>query len=451
MSQRLSLYPSGLCSFLARLFVDGFLNMQATGQGPTGWHRSEVAVPRVSNWSLEATSTQAQGVAILNECAARGSKVVVDEAKHAFYLHVDDGVFVATQDEVANSMMHESATALEDIGFIVSERTEASACLKVIGFEVERHPARLRVPVGKASLLVRSMLYLVSQFRVNTGHVRSVLGIWVWASMLRREALSAASNIFHFVQHFDGEEATWWPTARREFKHMAGLVHALYADAGAQLAPYVYATDAQGADDAADCGGWGIVGTPVTKVYGEFLYSRGTRPGRNITKLDGTMGTRHATTLEPTIPFTQLPESLFGAKRRWDFIGAGRWGYADHITLGESRAVLKLFMALAAHVSAHRSKVLSLQDNMPTAYGWARGRSSAPAINYLLRRRAAHCIGAEIAGILPWVETSLQPADDASRARVWPASPGPAPGGQDHGDDDLEISKGSGAFRRVAH
>ena len=230
---------------------------------------------------------------------------------------------------------------------------------------------------------------------------------------------------------------------------MAGLVYALYSDVGATLAPYIFATDAQGAGEG-DHGGWGVVGTPVSRAFSEFIYCKGTRPGRNVTKFDGTLGNKYDKSLVPTIPFTQLPEDLFASSRRWSVLDSGRWAWPDHITLGENRAALKLITALSALSTAHRRRVISLQDNMPTSYGWSRGRSSAPAINYLLRRRAAHCIGAELAAILPWVETSRQPADEASRC-LGPALAGPAPGGQGDGWDTSAVSEGRVAFRRVAH
>ena len=158
LSQRLSLYPSGLCEFLAVCFVDSFMLMLADGSGPTGWRRAEAPIPRVSNWSLEPTSTQPQGLAVLNECAARGSRAVVNEARHAFYLHVEDGVFSTASAEAADALMHEAADALEQQGFVVGDRTQASECTKVVGFEVQRSPAMLRLPAAKASLLIRSML-----------------------------------------------------------------------------------------------------------------------------------------------------------------------------------------------------------------------------------------------------------------------------------------------------
>ena len=124
------------------------------------------------------------------------------------------------------------------------------------------------------------MKYLARQLVVNTGLVRAALGVWVWAVMLRRERLSAAFHIFHFVQEHDGAMARWWKSARREFLVMADLVMGMWADVGAPLAPFVYATDAQGADDnISDNGGYGIVGTPVSQPYAQMLFCRGTQQG----------------------------------------------------------------------------------------------------------------------------------------------------------------------------
>ena len=236
---------------------------------------------------------------------------------------------------------------------------------------------------------------------------------------------------------------------------MADLVMGMWSDVGAPLAPFVFDTDAQGADaDIADYGGYGIVGTPISRPYAQLLYSRGSRPGRNVTRLDGTLGTRHARSLVPTVPFSMLPDTLFDNRRQWATLGQGRWRLLDHITLGEGRAAFKLFAALAACSGAHHSRVMSLQDNMPTAFSWARGRSSAPAINYLLRRRAAHCTGAQITAVLPWVETTKQPADHASRDTGFgdrSSQDGPTPACSSFSDHGEPLSGSRPALRRVAH
>ena len=47
---------------------------------------------------------------------------------------------------------------------------------------------------------------------------------------------------------------------RREVRAMAAILPLVYADLGAPLAPVIFATDAQGAENEAqgDVGGWGI-------------------------------------------------------------------------------------------------------------------------------------------------------------------------------------------------
>ena len=47
-------------------------------------------------------------------------------------------------------------------------------------------------------------------------------------------------------------------------------------------------------------------------------------------------------------------------------------------------------------------------------YG-AAGRSTAPSLNFLLRKIMAHSLATEISMILPWTQTSLMPADALSR------------------------------------
>ena len=195
LSQRLSLYPSGMCEMLARWFVQGFQIMLQVGGGPSGWRRTGEAISRVSNWSTKPTAVVPVGVAILNEQEVRGFKTVVEAHQWAFYLHVDDGAFISCSDSTSDALMNYTADALENIGFQVKDRTPAGDCLKIIGFEVERKPARLRLPARKAWLLRAAMKHLSRQLVVDTGIVRAILGIWVWAVMLRRELLSAAFHI----------------------------------------------------------------------------------------------------------------------------------------------------------------------------------------------------------------------------------------------------------------
>ena len=89
--------------------------------------------------------------------------------------------------------------------------------------------------------------------------------------------------------------------------------------------------------------------------------------------------------------------------------------FSDHIMLGETRSVVRLCRGLAQCASAHRCKVMSLQDNGATAGACAKGRSPAPALIFLLRQRTASLVAAELSAMLPWVQTKVMPADGLSR------------------------------------
>lgn len=118
--------------------------------------------------------------------------------------------------------------------------------------------------------------------------------------------------------------------------------------------------------------------------------------------------------LQPTVPFSLLPDEFFD-RERWTPVERGRWRYGDHITLGESRTVLRLLNRVSAWPALQGHVVFSLQDNMPTACSMTKGRSPSFPLNRLLRKKAAVCLAARLRAFLPWVESARQPADDLSR------------------------------------
>ena len=119
--------------------------------------------------------------------------------------------------------------------------------------------------------------------------------------------------------------------------------------------------------------------------------------------------------LTRTAQFTRRPPDLFDERTKWLVLTQGRWLWQEHITRGEMRVVLKLLRILVARASCHRSRILTLQDNMAVAAILAKGRSSTPAFNFLMHRRCAFCCFAEIIVVAPWVESGKQPADESSR------------------------------------
>ena len=95
----------------------------------------------------------------------------------------------------------------------------------------------------------------------------------------------------------------------------------------------------------------------------------------------------------------------------------GRWKVADHITLGEGRAHVRILQALAGRADTHDHRIVSLEDNAPVAFSMAKGRSCSLALNYLCRRRTAAALAANIMCASPWTQTDIMPADAASRMR----------------------------------
>ncbi len=197
---------------------------------------------------------------------------------------------------------------------------------------------------------------------------------------------------------------------------MATLIPFMILDFSLKACNTIFATDAQGAGEVkGDKGGYGIVGLDITTQQTLEIWSASFSPGKVITRLDGSLGHRfhQKKNLIPTIPFTRLPRFLF--HQDWEILDFGRWNKADHITLGEGRAHFKLIQSLASVGDTHNARIVALQDNFAISGSMSKGRSPAPSLNYLVRRRSAHSLASNILIASPWIETSLMPADYASR------------------------------------
>ena len=196
------------------------------------------------------------------------------------------------------------------------------------------------------------------------------------------------------MDEFEGLVVPWWETARQEVKAMANLMSQMFCHVGSPVSHWLFATDAMGQNDL-DFGGYGIAMTEVDNIEIKALLRQGEVAGKTIARLDGFQGTKYpGRALVPTVPFSLLPTEFF-EKERWRPVSRGRWKYGDHITIGESRTVLKLMQRLASWPGLHGRSFFSLQDNYPTACAMAKGRSPAFAFNRVLRQKAGVCIAAK--------------------------------------------------------
>jgi len=344
-SQRLASYPPALCRFIAERLVGVFVKWSKSGEGPTGWMPGLVATDDITLWSSAASLPGSHGTAILNETAARHMRTTIDAVSSAFPLHVGDGIFVGTDERMTNILAHDTADALERVGFEVNDRRESQPVMELIGYESVRRPPTLRFPLDKGVRLERAMGWLTCCQFVSVDAVSSLLGIWIHGALLRRDLLSIGNHIFQFVEKHWGQRVKWWPSARVEFLTMSRCIPLMSVSLASPRACAVFAWGAQGGGERTDddAGGFGIVATTITSELVDDLWPSSFVPGRCVAKLDGTLGSKweSRSSLVPAAFFTRVPRSIFDAD--WHTLAAGRWLYRGHITLGEARANVRIF------------------------------------------------------------------------------------------------------------
>jgi len=201
--------------------------------------------------------------------------------------------------------------ALEETGFDVSTRETDETLDKIVGYAVQRKPATFRLPGRKSSLLKVSLLELAAQRQVHTGVLRSLLGIWLFGGLLKRELLSIPHALFHFIDRHEDTVVRWWESARRETVALAHSVAFFELRLGSKLLPMMFATDAMGMNEV-DLGGYGICVSDVSPDEISELLTQGEAPGLVVSRLSDLEGVRSPDRpLAPTKPFSLLSNRFF--------------------------------------------------------------------------------------------------------------------------------------------
>ncbi|CAK0868950.1 unnamed protein product [Prorocentrum cordatum] len=261
----------------------------------------------------------------------------------------------------SNISMHRAADDLVELGLKVTDRRESDEVDKVVGYEIQQHPARLRLPAPKAAALYEAMLYLERRTWVSLDAVSSLLGVWVWAALLARHWLAAPQHIFQFAKQNEGFPGRrglrrWWPSALREWRVMRCGIMGLHVDLGAPISEVVLATDAEGSNGL-DCGGYGFVATATSDNEARLLWEAGTRPGYALARLgqEKRVLEKAPRSLHPNLPVSSVPKEIWDTARSWIPVAAGRWRWGEHIAVGEMRAVVLALERLVQVLSFYRS------------------------------------------------------------------------------------------------
>ena len=367
-------------------------------------------------WSLNRND-KGVSVKILNEAAEEQSRVELSSFQMAVYLHVDDTLVLGNGvgADLARPLIEEISQNMEAAGFRVPDRRHDKEVEKVVGFRLDMDTGTFTLPVKRARLLERALLELAHARWVDVDVLRAVLGVWSFGAQLRRDLYSIPFVVYRMIELCEGQFVRQWPSVRDELICMARAVTFMEYEGRLQFSDVLFATDAMGADDL-DCGGYGIVMTKINNSERQSLLHVGEAPGLTISNLNGSLdGLRDPhKELKRSKPFCRLPDALFH-EGRWIEVLAGRWRHADHITIGEARAVTKLLAWLSQVPSLVGRVLFSLEDNRPCACAMTKGRSSSWGLNFYLRRRTAYSILCNFRLFLPWCQSSLMPADQASR------------------------------------
>jgi hypothetical protein len=415
-TRKLQSYPPGLCDWIAWAIMSLAWELVQYGRKSKHFQLGKI---RCGDWAWEGTSTDDIQVSSINDKFTMKEPILLAHNRPAVYVHVDDGVVLSTgRSHLCSEIMHKLADGLEDIGFEVNDRQDHTQVTKAIGFAFKQNPAEFLLPAKKMTLLQQALEWLIQAPTVDTCILRSVLGIWVWASSLCRCELAIAGTIFQFVNNYYPYRATWWPVVIREMEILIALVPALRHQLFRPTWPVVFATDAEGANNQ-DCGGFGVVATATTLDVAMDTITSSKRAGFTVAKMDGSLNAlkNPEKELKACVPVTQVPRSVLAADRQWVDIVGGRWKHNDHITLGEGRGTLVLLERLASMKTSQGHIFSSLCDNMPWCGATNKGRSPAFRVNRLLRRRAAIMIAKDFVVIHPWTDTHSMPADELSRRK----------------------------------
>lgn len=372
---------------------------------------------RITGWSTSNASCESHACACLNETAPLGLQVVTSSSQSSVYYHIDDTAFMSGNPDTADQSMNAVADRMSECGHKVGDRSRCSSSTIFVGDQARPKPARLEVPDTKDYILNKAMLFLHNLTFVDVDAVSTILGVWVWLALLRRDLLAIPNNIFAMTKKHRGQRIKWWPSALEELRCTRQVLPLMLCHLDANFLPLLLATDAMGSGEfPEDHGGYGVVASPASSTEMEMVFRSAVLQSKAIVDLSGNPRALKVPdqSLSATRPAAILPDAFFD-ESRWYPIRSGRWRASDHITLGETRAYLKMMDTLILLPSTHSSKIIAFQDIFVASAAAHKGRSVSIPPNFLLRKKASRTLAASWRLPLPWIDTTRQPADRLSR------------------------------------
>ena len=138
------------------------------------------------------------------------------------------------------------------------------------------------------------------------------------------------------------------------------------------MLPCVLAQDAEGESEWS-LGGWGlgVAFPPPSEVVRVFC----SHMGRGLPN-EADLNLRHVSALAwDALTDHSIPDSWTNGSVAWHDLLARAHSYPEHITISESRVLLRSLQVLSKILHLHHSRVLALEDNSAVRGAWQKGRS----------------------------------------------------------------------------
>jgi len=366
-------------------------------------------------------------VAMLNDVEHSSVRANLDTGHVAVYVHLDDFLFLAQSQALAD----ESATVAEDalvaVGFAI-KRKRLEPGEKYIGLELLCDKARWIPSTLRLGHLDRALQIASEMAAPPVELVACLVAIYTWLGLLRRESLSTMQAVFSWITIARTRYTVIWESARKELRLMRDTLSLIYADLTRTPCGIVFAQDA--AVDGPRHDPQNRVS--VRKRRGAYCLAVARPPYDEIRAVISdfaTVGRGNAVPLSlggRFNPLTYAPQTMLHGRTKiptgwvngsvqWMRVLARRFLHGLDISEGEARAALA-WVRIFLRVSSMRDlEVLLLGDNAAVSGLVARGRTSKFNLNRIMRMIWCCAALSNNKYRIPWIDTSHQPADGGTR------------------------------------